>query len=106
MRALAFIGIFTTAVVFFACGDDSETDTDAAEGEPCDSGGDCQDGLFCFVAVEEQPGECAVIPAACEDDPKCTVGCFDDFRAENCDNGSSCLGIGGSITLTCTPPSQ
>ena len=106
MRALAVVGLMGAAIVFFACGDDTETtDTGAGEGEPCEGGSDCQDGLMCFVAVDGEPGECLPIPAACDqEEAKCTSGCFDEFRSENCDGGSSCLGIGGSVTLTCTPP--
>lgn len=84
--------IATLALAAGGCGGDPE------EGAACESGNECDEGLYCYIETGTV-GTCKLPPDACGDTPKCE--CFDAIR-ESCPGGSSaCVGLGGRYTISC-----
>ncbi len=104
-RPLATALLLSTAFfVVGACGDDGEgSSNDAADGEPCTEGADCQSDL-CFVEVKGQDGVCRAMPAGCGEDVSCPrTDCLDDMKRECTGPGASCLSSPRGVTIECTP---
>jgi hypothetical protein len=89
--------VLLLSVLAAACG--PSTPPGAPLGAACESGGECQEGLFCLVAAPMQ-GTCEAIPAACGPDPSCSSGCFDEFDGA-CAMGHACVSFNGEVSFVC-----
>lgn len=92
IRTLLSLGAIVALFSLAGCGSGLAT-----EGDTCESGGECDPGLFCFISGGSKSGTCTVNPASCGDVPKCA--CYEEVK-KGC-SSSACVSIGGSVTLTC-----
>lgn len=92
------------AVGLMACGSGDDTD-DVSNGRPsnlngpCEDGGDCGTGEFCFTD-ETLSATCLAVPDACADDPCGECDEMEDLCAEE-SGGSACFSIGSRVDFEC-----
>ncbi len=89
------------ALTMAGCGNGD--DSDATSGRPsnldgpCDGGGDCGTGEYCFADLDADP-ICQAVPDACSDDP-CGECAELDALCEG--SGSTCIAFGSSVDIEC-----
>ncbi len=91
------------AFAMVGCGNNSGDEPTGRESNldgPCEGGGDCGTGEFCFADIGADP-ICLAVPAACTDDPCDECPELDALCEGDDSQGSSCLSFGSSLDFEC-----